>query len=87
MVKYLSTLLNKYFNILKYFGYNRYISVDKILVVSFIQETIDEDMCYVSDEDKLDMRNALSCIYGSECLFPFPDKKAGNSIGCNGKSL
>ena len=53
MVKYLSTLLNKYFNILKYFGYKRYISVDKILVVSFIQETIDEDMCYVSDEDKL----------------------------------
>lgn len=66
-------ILNNYFNALTNTGYKSYNSVEKILALICIQEFLDEFKCYISDEDYSRINKALTCLYGSDCLIPYPD--------------
>ena len=66
--------VNKYFTHLSNVGYFSQSNVDKLLLLTFIQEMIDNDFRgLVSEEDYDYINKALYCLYGSSCLIPYPD--------------
>lgn len=66
--------VNKYFTHLSNVGYFSQSNVDKLLLLTFIQEMIDNDFRgLISEEDYDYINKALYCLYGSSCLIPYPD--------------
>lgn len=66
--------VNKYFTHLSNVGYFNQSNVDKLLLLTFIQEMIDNDFRgLISEEDYDYINKALYCLYGSSCLIPYPD--------------
>lgn len=62
-----------YFNALSNFGYKKNSDVNKLLIYSFIQEMLTEEMrYYITEEDYRKIEQALYCLYGSSCLLPYP---------------
>ena len=62
-----------YFNALTQFGYKKQGDVDKLLVYSFIEEMLTGEMrFFVTEADYRLIEQALSCLYGSSCLIPYP---------------
>lgn len=68
--------LHRYFTRLAQSGYIKYIDVDAITVLLYIQEIVREDL---STEEQAIVNKALSCLYGSSCLIPYPNCK----VACN----
>lgn len=65
--------LNSYFNSLSYFGYKKQSDVNKLLVLDYIYEILTGNMrYYVTEDDYRWIERALSCLYGSSCLVPYP---------------
>ena len=74
--KQASDILDNYFNILSQTGYYKYSSVYKILVFLFIDDILNTEMnTFVTEEDYKLMVDILECLYGSECLIPYPEFK------------
>jgi len=66
--------VSRYFTHLTNVGYVKQSSVDKLLLLTFIQELIDWDFRgLVTEDDYEDINKALYCLYGSNCLIPYPD--------------
>lgn len=66
--------VSKYFTHLSNVGYFRQSNVDKLILLIFMQELIDRDFRgLVSEDDYKDINKALYCLYGSNCLIPYPD--------------
>lgn len=66
--------VNKYFTHLSNVGYFSQSNIDKLLLLTFIQEMIDNDFRGLILEEDYDYINkALYCLYGSSCLIPYPD--------------
>lgn len=66
--------VNKYLTHLSNVGYFSQSNVDKLLLLTFIQEMIDNDFRgLISEEDYDYINKALYCLYGSSCLIPYPD--------------
>lgn len=66
--------VNKYFTHLSNVGYFSQSNIDKLLLLTFIQEMIDNDFRgLISEEDYDYINKALYCLYGSSCLIPYPD--------------
>ena len=62
-----------YFNALTQFGYKKQGDVDKLLVYSFIEEMLTGEMrFFVTEAHYRLIEQALSCLYGSSCLIPYP---------------
>jgi hypothetical protein len=62
-----------YFNALTQFGYKKQDDVNRLLVYSFIEEFLTGEMrYYITEEDYKLIERALSCLYGSSCLIPYP---------------
>ena len=62
-----------YFNTLIQLGYKKQTDVDKLLVYNFIEEMLTGEMRYfITEEDYRKIEQALSCLYGSSCLLPYP---------------
>jgi len=65
--------IGTYFNALTQFGYKKQGDVDKLLVYSFIEEMLTGEMrFFVTEADYRLIEQALSCLYGSSCLIPYP---------------
>lgn len=65
--------LKFYFNALSIFGYKNQNNVDKLLVYNFIEELLTGEMRYfITEDDYRIIETALSCLYGSSCLIPYP---------------
>lgn len=65
--------LNSYFTALSQFGYKKQSDVNKLLIYIFIEELLTGDMrFFVTEEDYKLIEQALSCLYGSSCLMPYP---------------
>ena len=65
--------IGTYFNALTQFGYKKQGDVDKLLVYSFIEEMLTGEMrFFVTEADYRLLEQALSCLYGSSCLIPYP---------------
>ena len=74
MVDYTFFSMYKYFNTLSNIGYVKQKSVDKLLLLVLIQEVIDNDFRgLINERDYNDIVQALYCLYGSDCLMPYPD--------------
>lgn len=74
--KQASDILENYFNILSQTGYYKYSSVYKILVFLFIDDILNTEMnTFITEDDYKLMVDILECLYGSECLIPYPEFK------------
>lgn len=81
--KQASDILENYFNILSQTGYYKYSSVYKILVFLFIDDILNTEMnSFITEGDYKLMIDILECLYGYECLIPYPEfKKSISNIG------
>jgi len=73
MVNDLFNSLSKYFNHLQNTGYFSQKNVNKLLAFSLIEEFLHDCQGYLDSGDYLDINKALSCLYGSTCLIPYPN--------------
>lgn len=65
--------MSTYFNALTQFGYKKQGDVNKLLVYNFIEEMLTGEMRYfITEDDYRLIEQALSCLYGSSCLIPYP---------------
>ena len=65
--------LNEYFANLGQTGYLRYDTVVKILGLLLVDSFLNTDLnTYVTEEDYNIMAKFLYCLYGSNCLMPYP---------------
>lgn len=65
--------VKSYFTALSQLGYKDYDSVYKLLVYTFIEEILTGAMrFFITEEDYRIIEEALSCIYGTTCLMPYP---------------
>lgn len=73
--------IGRYFSVLTHLGYKAYSEVDKLLVLSFIEELLDSELAFfMTEEDYNIIARAVECLYGS-CMIPYPDyKRASDSI-------
>ena len=68
-----ATSLNDYFNTLSKFGYKKQKDVDRLLIYSFLEELLmGEARYYITEADYRTIERALTCLYGSSCLIPYP---------------
>ena len=73
--------LRRYFKSLATFGYMKYSEVDKLIVLSFIEELMTGPLSiYITEEDYKVLLNALECLYGSTCLIDFPSYNVYDNI-------
>lgn len=71
--------LEMYFFTLRQVGYKSYEEVKKLLFLVAVNEIIDGDFNGgLSEEDYRDINAAVYCIYGTDCMFPYP-----NQCKCN----
>lgn len=64
--------LNRYFHTLSVLGYKSYNDVNKLLVLSFIEEILTGEMSYFISEDDLKiLSNTLNYLQGSTCLIDY----------------
>lgn len=65
----------KYFNALNNYGYINPSMTNKLLIYSMIEELINGSYyTLITDKDYRSIVNSLYCIYGSSCLFEFPNR-------------
>lgn len=62
----------RYFTSLADFGYRNEEDVKKLLFYVFIQELVNSTSD-ISAEDYKHLEGALYAMYGTTCLFPYPD--------------
>jgi hypothetical protein len=73
--------LGNYFTTLSQFGYVNQNEVNKLLIYTFIDEMLDGDLSYyITDDDYRNIEQALNCLYGSGCLFPYPKRLNDDTI-------
>lgn len=74
MIRRVNESINNYFNNLKNVGYRKQSDVNKLFLYTTIQELLDNDFRgYITEDDYKSINNALYCLYGSNCLIPFPE--------------
>lgn len=65
--------MGAYFNTLTQLGYKKQSDLDKLIIYNFIEEMLTGDMrFYITESDYRSIEQALSCLYGSSCLIPYP---------------
>lgn len=63
----------RYFNALSKLGYKSYSDVDKLLVLSVIEDILSGELSFfVTEEEYKSITNALYCIMGNNCLIDLP---------------
>ncbi len=70
-----------YYDILSKLGYFKYEDVFRILVLCFFRDFVYNDFRgLLSREDYLEIEKVLSCLYGTNCLIPYPDYLKMNKL-------
>lgn len=65
--------IKSYYSVLEKTGYIPYAEVDKLLVFSFMEELLTEELSqFITEKDYKDIIKYINCQYGS-CLLPWPD--------------
>ena len=74
MDKYVYNALCRYFNALTIRGYvGKDVVIKLILLIFYYHLTGDDYRGYVNKEDYLTIERALNCLFGTNCLMPYPD--------------
>lgn len=70
-----------YFNTLSQLGYKKQSDVDKLIIYAFIEEMLTGEMrIFVTEDDYRVIEQALTCLYGSSCLLPYPQYANNDSL-------
>lgn len=81
MDEYLYNAYDRYFSALCNTGYYPQKGVTSLLVLNFIFSILRGGLAgYLKDEDYFTIDRALDCLYGSNCLLPYP-YSLGNTSG------
>ena len=76
-----SEAFERYFNTLSKLGYKSYSDVDKLLVLSIIEDILSGELSFfVTEEDYRSITNAIYCIMGNNCLIDLPSYDSWDSI-------
>jgi len=74
MGEYVYEALSRYYNVLEKTGHMAYSEAQKLLVLLFYKDYIFNDYRGVLCQgDYVVMKYALDCLFGSNCLMPYPD--------------
>lgn len=65
------TAISRYFTRLSQTGYVPYYEVNKMLALFIIKDIVDKFI--LTEEQFRQINDALTCLYGSSCLLPYPD--------------
>lgn len=78
MLKEVDAALDRYFKALEQFGYKKDTDVYKLLVLVFIEEMLSGELRhFITEEDYRVIDKALTCLYGTSCLIPWPVYSSG----------
>lgn len=74
MDRFVYGAFSDYFHAVGLLGYMKQKNVDSLLVLNFFYELIYHDYRgYIRKEDYHVIEQALNCLYGTNCLIPYPD--------------
>jgi len=74
MDNFVYSAFDSYFSTLSKLGYMKEGSVDSLLVLDFLYNLIYHDYRgYIKEQDYHTIERALNCLYGTNCLIPYPD--------------
>lgn len=65
--------IQTYYRTLEVFGYFSYREVAKLIVMLFFEEVLEGKFGLLEEEDYKLIIKAMNCIYGSNCLLPYPE--------------
>ena len=66
--------ITQYYQALSRLGYYNYKNVFSLLLLSFYRDFVFEDYRGIlSREDYFEIERALNCLFGKNCLIPYPD--------------
>lgn len=66
--------LDQYFKVLERAGYISPVSVYRLLAYIMIYEFFEEPLYYyLTEEDYQSLQKAMYCLYGKDCLIPYPE--------------
>lgn len=71
MVKYIQKSLQSYYDILERYGYVPYTTVEKLLILTFIFDFIEDYFKVITEEDYKIISKVLTCLSGSDCFLPW----------------
>lgn len=74
----LNESLDRYFTVLEKTGYVNSNDVDKLLLLNFLQEFLNECEYIISEEDYILINNIIDCISDTSCLIPYRQFKQPN---------
>ena len=63
--------LERYFSVLEKVGYVKQKDVDKLVLLTFLQDIIEHYSYYITEDDYNMINSIIVCLYGSSCLIPF----------------
>lgn len=73
--------IRRYFDSLFKFGYKKYADVERLLVLTYIDELLEYDLFgFMTEEDYNIIMRALGCLVGSTCIIDFPSYATYNSL-------
>ena len=83
-----SEAFERYFNTLSKLGYKSYSDVNKLLVLSIIEDILSGELSFfVTEEDYRSITNALYCIMGNNCLIDLPSYDTWDSTIQENKNM
>lgn len=66
--------ITRYFHTLHNLGYKKDRDVNNLLIYIYIEELLYGRMSeYVTEKDYNNINKVLYCLYGTSCMFPYPD--------------
>lgn len=77
--------LENYFRILSHTGYKSYNKVYNIVILSFLNDLINNCTDLTSEEYR-SVVSAIKCLTGTDCTLPYPYHKGVNTLYENGLS-
>ena len=71
--KLVADSLERYFTVLGSVGYVSDINTNKLILLQFLQEFLQEYQGYITEADYTKIESILQCLAGSSCLIPFKE--------------
>ena len=78
--------LERYFTVLEKVGYTSETNVNKLILLQFLQEFIQNYEYYITEEDYNKIESIIQCLSGASCLIPYKQYKS-MSLPVNGYTV
>ena len=70
--------LERYFTVLEKVGYTSETNVNKLILLQFLQEFIQNYESYITEADYTKIESIIQCLSGTSCLIPYKQYKQMN---------